>query len=96
MSRFDIQLCEYFHDSVIFDLELFILYYNIDQNPETQCSEYRGCKNNQCWRYCGSSQNSGHWCYSTTGKAYDGNRAACEKLEDCDKCWQCADSCALL
>ena len=43
-----------------------------------------GCNDNKCWHFCGSQQDSIHWCH-TLGKGKDGQlgQSYCETDRDC-------------
>jgi len=67
---------------------------NVWQVTGFECAQKAGCYNKKCWTYCGSSENSGPWCYTTRGQSKDGFIVPCTKDSDCGECWKCAGSCS--
>lgn len=60
----------------------------------TQCGK-SGCYKGYCYSYCGLSNESGDWCYTTKTYSQSFDYVKCSIDSDCNGCWKCAGSCTV-
>lgn len=54
-----------------------------------------GCYQGYCYSYCGLSNYSGDWCYTTKTYSQSFAYVKCSSNSECNGCWKCAGSCTL-